>query len=181
MAAASPAQPAPITAIFVITRDCAGKNKWLFSIGGIVAADVYCRISTCKKGFFMVDRLQEAAQALSSATGWPLPAPDESGRRVFPLEGMDFSLYSPDGRLLFFGFELSRLDPEGDMNAQVRALAKRAAASMLGRKTVLSLKGDVACLHRECDLARLDMADIPDICADFLNDCDWWRLNADTL
>jgi hypothetical protein len=88
---------------------------------------------------------------------------------------MEFTLSAPDDRHLCF---LHPLAPTLDETpARARALARMAAAAARKRKAVLSFHEDTFYLHLIVDMAVTRPEEIPAICQDFLNDCDWWRQN----
>jgi hypothetical protein len=124
----------------------------------------------------MYSRFEAAVAAICAESGWtPAQSSNDAGQARFALPEMEFTLSAPDDRHLCF---LHPLAPALDETpAMARALARMAAAAARSRKAVLSFHENTFYLHVIVDLAATRAEEIPAICQDFLNDCDWWRQN----
>ncbi|MDR2451617.1 MAG: hypothetical protein LBE85_07595 [Candidatus Accumulibacter sp.] len=124
----------------------------------------------------MPSRFETAVAAICAESGWtPVPSSNGGGSARFALAEMEFTLTAPDDRHLCFLHPLAlALD---ETPARARALARMAAAAARTRKAVLSFHEDTFYLHLIVDLAATRPEEIPAICQEFLNDCDWWRQN----
>jgi hypothetical protein len=124
----------------------------------------------------MPSRFETAVAAICAESGWmPARSSNGAGSARFALAEMEFTLTAPDDRHLCFLHPLASA-PDG-MPVKARKLARMAAAAARKRKAVLSLHADTFYLHVMVDMAATPPEEIPAICQDFLNDCDWWRQN----
>jgi hypothetical protein len=124
----------------------------------------------------MPSRFETALAAICAESGWtPVPSSNGAGSARFALPGMEFTLSAPDDRHLCFLHPLA-LTPD-EASAAARALARMAAAAARQRKAVLSFHEGNFYLHLFVDMAVTRPEEIPAICQDFLNDCDWWWQN----
>jgi hypothetical protein len=124
----------------------------------------------------VASRFDAALAAICAEGGWTLPQADAEGRARFALREMDFTLSAPDDRHLTFLHPLFPA-PDEAPGLAARKLARMAAAAARERKAILSFHEGVFYLHAVVDMTKTRAEDIPDICRDFLNDCDWWRQN----
>jgi hypothetical protein len=123
----------------------------------------------------MPSRFEAAVAAICAESGWtPVESSNSAGQARFALREMEFTLTAPDDRRLCFLYPLA--STLGETPAKARALARMAVAARR-RKAVLSLHEDTFYLHLIVDMAATRPEEIPAICQDFLNDCDWWRQN----
>ena len=121
-------------------------------------------------------RFETAVAVICAESGWtPVQSSNGAGQARFALPEMEFTLTASDDRHLCFLYPLApRL---GETPTRARALAHMAAAAARKRKAVLSFHEDMFYLHVLVDMAVTRPEEIPAICQDFLNDCDWWRQN----
>jgi hypothetical protein len=123
-------------------------------------------------------RLDAAVAAICAESGWtPSREADASGQARFALREMEFTLSAPDDRHLVFLYLLLASVPGETPGASARNLARMAAASARERKAILSFHQGAFYLHVVADMAAMRAEEIPALCRDFLNDCDWWRQN----
>jgi hypothetical protein len=123
-------------------------------------------------------RFDAAIAALEAETGWKATGFQAGGSDAsFELGDFGFACHSPDDRRFFFLFRLYATSPGETPEEKARGYARMAAASALARRTVLSFDEGAFNLHLEADLAETPPKDIPGLCREFLNDCDWWRQN----
>ena len=126
-------------------------------------------------------RFDAAIAALEAETGWQAVRPvrgSEAAAR-FELADFAFECRSPDDKHFFFLFSIHALAPGETPEAKARGYARMAAAAACSRRSILSFAKDenAFCLHLAVNLAETDAEDIPGLCREFLNDCDWWRQN----
>jgi hypothetical protein len=127
-----------------------------------------------------VTRLDAAIAAIGDETGWRARTLAEGGAE-FALEDFTFRLQAPDDRHLSLLYRLATLPAGEDAGPRARTLAHMAAASAHTRTSALSFDGEAFWLHADADLTSVEAAEIPALTRDFLNDCDWWRMNAPPL
>ncbi|MDR3157540.1 MAG: type III secretion system chaperone [Zoogloeaceae bacterium] len=126
----------------------------------------------------MTSRFDAALAAICAQGGWTLPETDAGGYARVALREMEFTLSAPDDRHLCFLYPLPvSAAPEEAPGGQARQLARMAAASAWERKAILSFCEGAFYLHVIVDMAATSVEEIPALCQDFLNDCDWWRQN----
>jgi hypothetical protein len=125
----------------------------------------------------MSSRFDAAVAAICAESGWTPSGPDAAGQVSFALREMNFTLSAPNDRHLCFIYALLTLAPDDAPGVKARKLARMAAAAARERKTILSFHEGVFHLHVVVDMATTRAEEIPAVCQDFLNDCDWWRQN----
>jgi hypothetical protein len=123
-------------------------------------------------------RFEDALAALEADTGWKAMRNATEAAALFALEDLDFQCRSPDDRRLQFLFRLYALAPDEAPETKARGYARMAAASARRRRSILSFHEGAFYLHLEADLTKTLPDEIPGLCQEFLNDCDWWRQNA---
>jgi hypothetical protein len=129
----------------------------------------------------MVSRFDTAIAVICVESGWRPSGTDAEGKVRFSLSDMEFTLAAPDGGHLCFLHALVTPMPGEPLEAEAEKLARMAAAAAQERKTILSFHEGTFYLHFMVDLAVTRLEDVPAICQDFLNDCDWWRQNHATF
>ena len=125
--------------------------------------------------------LQHVAEALAEAAGWDAPQADAEGVFRFSLDGgLEFSLFSPDGKT---GILLGSLGPAPDCStiqgaAELDRLAALSSGVLKDRLSVLALSGtNILELHRSFPLQPAD--GVKAHARDFLNDLAWWKRQAE--
>jgi hypothetical protein len=124
--------------------------------------------------------LSEMAEAIRLEAGWSRAPEDQNGSVEFRLaDGVSFSLISRGAHLAAFRADLGPW-PEGENEAGLlaRRLSSLSAATFFKRRSIVSSAGGRYGLHLAFDPVRTGLEEIPGLCARFLNDLDWWRLNA---
>jgi len=126
-----------------------------------------------------LSRFEDAIAVLTAETGWePIPSDRPGGVRFELEDGPDLELFAPDGRHLFFQALLAEAGPDENPEHAAEALARQAAATALKRASILSFDGRTFHLHLALDLKEAGPGKILAGAKAFLNDWDWWRLNA---
>ena len=123
--------------------------------------------------------LNEIITVICQAAGWSPREAGPSGSVSFALaDGSLFEILKPDDWTLFFRADLG-VRPEDETGADelARRLGALAAGAFSIRRSTLALADGRFRLHRRVDLRETALEGLPDICADFLNDLDWWRAN----
>ena len=125
--------------------------------------------------------LLEMAQAIRQVAGWSRPPEDKDGSVDFHLNsGVSFRLVSHGPRLAAFMADLGPWpDDELEADKLARRLATLAAGSFNRRRSIVSITSGRRSLHLAFDPNQTERNAVPSLCADFLNDLDWWRLNGD--
>ena len=133
--------------------------------------------------------LNNLVDALASRAGWKRPRQDEDGAYRFRLEnGLDFAVFSPDGRAAVLRAEFADVPASGpDREEMLRAAAGRQAGVCRIRASVAALErpgqsllksasgsGDRLVLYRMAELAAGQEA-FDAAVRDFLNDLAWWK------
>lgn len=131
--------------------------------------------------------LNNLVDALASRAGWKHPRRDEDGVYRFRLEnGLDFAVFSPDGRAAILRAEFADVPASGpDREEMLRAAAGRqagvcrarasvAALEKPGQSLLKSVSGDRLVLYRTAELAAGQEA-FDAAVRDFLNDLAWWK------
>jgi hypothetical protein len=125
----------------------------------------------------MSSRFDTAVAAICAESGWRPSGPDANGKVHFALQEMEFTLAAPDDRHLCFLHRLVTPAPGEEPGVEAGRLARMAAAVARERKTILSFYEGTFYLHATVDMTTTYPEEIPALCQDFLNDCDWWRQN----
>ena len=133
--------------------------------------------------------LNNLVDALASRAGWKRPRQDEDGAYRFRLEnGLDFAVFSPDGRAAVLRAEFADVPASGpDREEMLRAAAGRQAGVCRIRASVAALErpgqsllksasgsGDRLVLYRMAELAAGQEA-VDAAVRDLLNDLAWWK------
>jgi hypothetical protein len=115
------------------------------------------------------------AEAVRRAAGWSRVPNVVDGAVEFSLkDGLAFKLFKLDGRLASFAANLGPSpDDEAEADDLARRLGQLAAAAFSRRRSILGLADGRYRLHLSFDLTNPDL--LPALCAEFLNDLDWWR------
>ncbi len=127
----------------------------------------------------MESLLQKAADMITAKAGWPTVSADNDGRCRFSLDGgLDFELFSPDGRTGIFLSEISAAPDISSPRAaeEMERIAALSAGVLKKRLSVLSISESNAFeLSRSFPLAQSSEQEIIDHAKDFLNDLAWWK------
>ncbi len=132
--------------------------------------------------------LQNAVAALAARAGWRTPQPDGDGAYRFRLaDGLDFAMFSPDGRQCIIHAALMSVPDAGAERDELLTLAaQRQAGACRTRASVVALEkagesllqhdmqGDRLILYRMVDLSSGQDA-VNMTIRDFLNDLTWWK------
>ena len=124
--------------------------------------------------------LSEMAETVRQSAGWaqtPQAADDSVEFRL--AGGVCFKLTRRGDRLAFFSADLGPWpQEEAEADRLARRLAKLSAGVFGARGSVISAFDGRYGLHLPFDHVRAGLDGVPNLCARFLNDLDWWRLNA---
>jgi hypothetical protein len=123
--------------------------------------------------------LTDISTVICQAAGWSLRPAGDPERVSFALDGgLLFEIFKPGDYDLFFQADLGSLpDDEVAADEKNRQLGLLAAGTFTTRRSVLALVDRRYLLFRRVNLREVDLEKLPDICAEFLNDLDWWRTN----
>ncbi|MDR2788748.1 MAG: CesT family type III secretion system chaperone [Candidatus Accumulibacter sp.] len=124
----------------------------------------------------MASRFDAAIAAICAESGWKPSAPDADGKVHFSLKEMEFTLAAPDDCHLCFLHPLVTPAPDEAPDVEAERLARMVVARER-KAAILSFYEGTFYLHVMVDMAATRPQEIPAICQDFLNDCDWWRQN----
>ena len=123
--------------------------------------------------------LQQAADAIAAKAGWKPVSPDAEGQFRFSLEGgLDFTLFSPDGKTAILLAEAAKAPDITQPNAEeeLERIAALSAGVLKSRESVLGLsKDNVFELSRTFSLTECSDEEILSAARDFLNDLAWWK------
>jgi hypothetical protein len=123
--------------------------------------------------------LLEMAEAVRLAAGWSRTPEIQDQAAVFhPADGPSFRLTRHGERLAAFSADLGPWpEDEGQADELARRVGRLAAGTFGRRASVASTSSGRWGLHLPFDPSRTAIGDVPDLCAGFLNDLDWWRRN----
>jgi hypothetical protein len=118
------------------------------------------------------------AKAIRDAAGWAETA--KNGPAEFFLAGeISFKLARISDRLAVLSSDLGPWpQDEAEADRLARRLAKLSAGAFGKRSSIVSASNARYELHLPFDPVLTGLDGIPRLCASFLNDLDWWRLNA---
>ena len=123
--------------------------------------------------------LQNAADAITQKAGWPPVQADSDGRYRFSLEGgLDFEMFTPDGKTGFFVSELAAVPALSSAQAadKLERIAALSAGVLKKRLSVLSISdSDKFELSRSFSLSESSELEILTHAKEFLNDLAWWK------
>jgi hypothetical protein len=127
-----------------------------------------------------LSNFQDIVEEICRQATWSKPEPIAGDEMRFDLEGgLSFTIKSLTNNLALLKLPLANLSAsEAETDRFCRRLGQMAAASFRKRRTILSFNGGVFYLHMIVDVAETNVHEIPSICGDFLNDCQWWLKNA---
>jgi hypothetical protein len=120
--------------------------------------------------------LAEMAQTVRREAGWSeAPLEVEDGLQFDLTDALTFRLVKPSDRLAAFKADLGAWpSDENEADELARRAGRLAAASFSSRRSTFFSRGGRCGLHLAFDP---DEADVPGLCAEFLNDLEWWRRN----
>lgn len=123
--------------------------------------------------------IQQAADAIASKAGWKPVSPDAEGQFRFSLEGgLDFSLFSPDGKtaiLLAAAAKAPDIAQPGT-EEELERVAALSAGALKSRESALGLsESNVFELSRTFSLTECGEQEMFSAARDFLNDLAWWK------
>ena len=128
--------------------------------------------------------LQKAADAITRKAGWPPVQADGDGRCRFSLDGgLDFEMFTPDGRIGFFVSELGAAPDLSSAKAaeKLERIAALSAGVLKKRLSVLSISdSDKFELSRSFPLSESSEQDVLTHAKEFLNDLAWWKKQMDS-
>ncbi|UQZ90981.1 hypothetical protein C4J81_17870 [Deltaproteobacteria bacterium Smac51] len=123
--------------------------------------------------------LIDIVKIISRESGWREKQPEADGRVRYDLEnGPVLEIFTPDHQSAVFLSTVAQLPPTADTDEACRGMARLASAVFSRRRSVLSYRDGVFSLHQSASLKDTPDSHWPEICASFLDDCDWWREQA---
>lgn len=136
--------------------------------------------------------MDDAARAVAEAAGWKKPEA-EAGVFRFQLQGgLDFAMFSPDGRVCVVRGDVGPVPAGGPARDDALAdAARRQVGASRRRASVLAvekpgqglpgdpLAGERLILFRQIRMAADAMETLAVEVRDFLNDLAWWRASLD--
>ena len=123
----------------------------------------------------------EMAEAIRQAAGWSKVPRAVDGSVEFLLEGgASFKLTGRGESLALFSADLGPWpQDEAEADRLARRLARISAGVFGRRSSVVSVAFGRYGLHLSFDPKQASLDVVSNLCAGFLNDLDWWRLNGD--